>query len=91
VLSQEDIRRQEYTARINRVIDYIDAHLDETLSLERAAMRINANPKETLTEIALACGFSSPSVFARAFRERLGLSASKWRRRGSTRGISSVS
>jgi hypothetical protein len=29
VLSQEEIRRQEYTARITRVIDYIDAHLDE--------------------------------------------------------------
>jgi AraC family transcriptional regulator len=120
MLSQEEIRRQEYTARINRVIDYIDAHLDEPLGLEalaaeacfsrfhfhrvfaamvgetlagyvrrlrleRAAMRIRANPKETLTEIALACGFSSPSVFARAFRERFGLSASQWRRRGNPR------
>lgn len=120
MLSQEEIRRQEYTARINRVIDYIDAHLDEELGLpalaaeacfsrfhfhrvfaamvgetlagyvrrlrlERAAMRISANPRETLTEISLSCGFSSPSVFARAFRERFGLSASQWRRRGKQR------
>ena len=29
--------REEYTARINRVVDYIEAHLDEDLSLETLA------------------------------------------------------
>jgi AraC family transcriptional regulator len=37
VLSQEEIRRQEYTASITRVIDCIDAHLDEPRSLESLA------------------------------------------------------
>ena len=117
MLTQQEIQRQEYLSRINRVIDYIDAHLDESLTLEalaaeacfsrfhfhrifaalvgetladyirrlrleRAAMRIAQNPKETITDIALACGFSSPSVFARAFRDCFGLSASEWRRTG---------
>lgn len=117
VLTQEEIRRQEYLARINRVIDYIDAHLDEPLTLEalaveacfsrfhfhrifaalvsetladyvrrlrleRAAMRLCQNPRESITDIAMACGFSSASVFARAFRDWFGLSASEWRRTG---------
>jgi len=108
---------QEYVARINRVIDHIDAHLGdelvlaeladvacfsrfhfhrifsamvgETLSdyikrvrLQNAASRLTNNPRDSITDIALACGFSSPSVFARAFRERFGVSASVWRAAG---------
>ena len=41
------------------------------------------HPRDSVTEIALACGFSSPSVFARSFRERFRVSASQWRRKGS--------
>ena len=37
------------------------------------------HPLESVTEIAMACGFSSPSVFSRAFRERFSVSASEWR------------
>lgn len=106
--------RQEYVARINRVIDHIDAHLGDELTpavladvacfsrfhfhrifsamvgesiadylkrirLQAAASRLLKNPRDSITDIALACGFSSPSVFARAFRERYGSSASAWR------------
>jgi len=108
--------RQEYVARINRVIDHVDAHLGDDLTLagladvacfsrfhfhrifsamvgetiadylkrvrlQAAASRLANNPRDTVTDIALACGFSSPSVFARAFRERFGMSASAWRTR----------
>ncbi len=117
MLTQAELRRQEYHARINRVLDYIDSNIGraltleelaavacfsrfhfhrifaalvgETLSdyirrlrLERAAMRLTYHPKETITDIALDCGFSSPSVFARAFRDWFGLSASEWRTAG---------
>jgi AraC family transcriptional regulator len=37
------------------------------------------HPWETVTDIAMDCGFSSPSVFARSFKERFGASASRWR------------
>ncbi len=47
--------------------------------LERAASRLTDHPLESVTEIAMACGFSSPSVFSRAFRERFSVSASEWR------------
>ena len=115
MLTQEELRRQEYLARINRVIDYIDVHLGSRLALEdlaakacfsrfhfhrifsalvgetladyirrarleRAAMRLTQHPKDTVTDIALDCGFSSPSVFARMFRDWFGVSASDWRR-----------
>jgi len=106
--------REEYIARINRVIDYIEAHLAERLSLDRlakvanfspfhfhrifgamvgetlnqfiarlrtekAAMQLAANPKKSITEIALDCGFSSSATFARAFKDRFSMSATEWR------------
>jgi AraC family transcriptional regulator len=110
----KDPLREEYEGRINRVLDYIDRHLDdkhelETLArvaafspfhfhrvfsaivgeplaayirrarLERAARRLAANPRLSVTEVALEHGFSSPSTFARAFREHFGVTATEWR------------
>ena len=110
----ESPRRAEYVARINRVIDHIQAHLDGELSLvvlakvasfspfhfhrvfaamvgetlnqfitrlraERAAARLSLNPGQSITEIALDCGYSSPAAFSRAFREAFGVSPSAWR------------
>ena len=37
-------QRKEYQARINRVIDYIDGHLDEQLSLEKLSEIANFSP-----------------------------------------------
>lgn len=50
--------------------------------LDRAAMALQDRPLDSVTRIALECGFSGPSVFARAFRERFGMAASDWRRLG---------
>jgi AraC family transcriptional regulator len=109
--------RKEYTARVNRVIDYIEANISEELSLaeladvahfspfhfhrifrgmvgetlndfvqrirvEKAAAKLVFNPRKSITEIALECGFSSSSAFARSFRETYGTSASDWRSGG---------
>ena len=106
--------RQEYVSRINRVIDYIEKHIDEELSLEvlanvadfsrfhfhrifsvmvgetlnhfiqrirveKAAMKLSANPKESITDIAFDCGFSGSAAFSRAFRENFQMSPSQWR------------
>jgi len=108
---------EEYRARINRVIDHIEANIDRDLSLseladvahfspfhfhriframigetlngfiqrirlEKAAMKLALNPRESITEIATECGFSGPSAFARAFKESFGMSASQWRSGG---------
>lgn len=43
------------------------------LRLERALQILSHNPKKTLTEIALACGFSSSSDFSRSFKQRYGV------------------
>jgi AraC family transcriptional regulator len=112
--SFDDPRRAEYAARFNRVLDYIQAHLAESMALEtlasvacfspyhfhrlfhgwmgetlhdfifrlrveRAATQLVYNPRKSITEIALDCGFSSSSTFARAFRSFHGVSASEWR------------
>lgn len=50
------------------------------LRLERAARKLVLHPGTRVTEIAMDCGFSSPAVFARAFRDRFGVSATTWRR-----------
>jgi AraC family transcriptional regulator len=107
-------RRAEYVARLNRVVDHIQAHLAEPLDLEtlagvacfspfhfhrlfhgwmhetlhdfilrlrleRAAAQLAYDPRKSVTDIALDCGFSSSSTFARAFKAFHGVSASRWR------------
>jgi AraC family transcriptional regulator len=114
--SQSEATRAEYAARMNRVVEHIQTHLDEPLDLERlaaiacfspfhfhrlftawmgetlqafvhrlrlerAALALVFNPRKSVTEIALDCGFSGSSTFARAFKAAYGLSASDWRKR----------
>ncbi|MBW1711806.1 MAG: AraC family transcriptional regulator [Deltaproteobacteria bacterium] len=111
---RENGLRREYQADLNRVLDYIDNHLQDNLSLEdlagvacfslfhfhrifkslvgetlssyvkrlrleRAASVLTHYPHLSITEIALESGFSSSATFARAFKERFGVSASTWR------------
>ncbi|MFC5422864.1 helix-turn-helix transcriptional regulator [Bosea eneae] len=38
------------------------------------------DPRFTVTEVALACGFSSSANFATTFRKHVGASPSAWRR-----------
>jgi AraC family transcriptional regulator len=52
------------------------------IRLERAAVLLADDPAKPVIVVALDCGFSSPAAFARAFRERFGMSASEWRKRG---------
>lgn len=118
--------KKEYVERINRVLDYIQDHLDEELSLERlaevacfspfhfhrvfraltgepigqlvqrlrlerAAAQLSHSPHRSITEVALDAGFSSPATFARAFRERFGMSASAWRSAGESKNGKAMS
>jgi AraC family transcriptional regulator len=55
----------------------------QRLRVEKAAAMLLQNPGESITDIAFFCGFSGSSVFARAFREAFGRSASQWRASGS--------
>jgi AraC family transcriptional regulator len=52
----------------------------QRLRLERAAGLLSANRDMPVTSIALDCGFSGSASFARAFKGRFGMTASKWRR-----------
>jgi len=108
------LHNNEYAARLNPVIDYINENLDQVLSLEKmakiacysqfhfhrlfrtvigetinkyiqrlrvekAAVQLILNPKKTITEIALDCGFSSSQSLAKVFNHYFKMSASKWR------------
>jgi AraC family transcriptional regulator len=115
--SRQKYLREEYTARVNHVIDYIEDNIDQELSLpvlaaiagfspfhfhrifssligetlngfiqrirvEKAASMLIYNPQQSITGIALECGYSGASAFARAFREAFGMSARYWRAGG---------
>jgi len=106
-----------HVRRLEGVVDFVDAHLDAELSLERmatiaaispfhfhrlfhqwsgetlnefvrrrrldvAAGQLRHCPEEKITAIALNCGFASPEGFARAFRDRFGMTPSRWRAGG---------
>jgi len=47
--------------------------------VEASAFKLLNNPDTPITSIAYDCGFSSPSVYSRAFKERYLLSPSQWR------------
>lgn len=51
----------------------------QRLRIEKAAVQLVANKNKTITEIAIDCGFSGSTVFARSFKEYYGVSASEWR------------
>ncbi|MFO0973265.1 MAG: helix-turn-helix domain-containing protein [Phycisphaerae bacterium] len=54
------------------------AEFVKRLRLERALTMMALPPRRSLTQIGLACGFSSSSDFSRCFRQRYGLSPSRF-------------
>ena len=52
------------------------------IRLEWAASILVARPQADVLEVALDAGFRSASGFARAFKERFGMSATQWRKGG---------
>ena len=54
-------------------------HYIQRLRLEKAATMLLTNPTRAITEVALDCGFSGSSTFARAFKEQFAMSATEWR------------
>jgi len=52
--------------------------------IQKAASHLLYNPTSSITEIAVSCGYSSPSSFAREFRRTFEMSASQFRDGGRT-------
>lgn len=50
------------------------------LRLKQAAFRLAYRPDDSITRIALTCGYDSPEAFSRAFRKHFGNSPSDFRR-----------
>src|SRR2546421_4966751 len=70
------------------------AWMDETLGdylrrrrLEVAALRLVAQPRGPVLNVALSVGFGSAEAFARAFKTRFGCTATTWRRREAKRRV----
>ena len=54
----------------------------QRIRIEKAAGKLVHNPRKSITEIALECGFSSSAAFARVFKDTFHMSASEWRAGG---------
>jgi len=52
------------------------------LRLEKAAVRLVNDPSDPVTEIALACGFSTSALFCRLFKSHFGMTPTVWREGG---------
>ncbi|MBI9090312.1 MAG: AraC family transcriptional regulator [Desulfobacterium sp.] len=53
----------------------------QRVRVEKAATLLVANHHTPVTDIALDCGFTSSSAFARAFKARFNMTATQWRKR----------
>lgn len=53
----------------------------QRLRLEKSAALLLSLPDMSVTEIALECGFSGSSSFAKGFKNHFGMSSSEWRKR----------
>lgn len=49
------------------------------IKVEKAALLLLMNPKQTIMDICFEAGFSNPSTFSRVFRDNFNLSPSEWR------------
>ena len=70
---------------LNRIFS---AHMGESvyqyikrLRLEKSAELLLANPKESITGVALMCGFENSSSFAKSFKKHFKMTATQWRNR----------
>lgn len=50
--------------------------------IEKAASQLIINPRKSITEIALDCGYSGSAAFSRSFKEIYKMSPSQWRAGG---------
>ncbi len=106
--------RKNYISKINKVQDYIEKNMEDTLTveqlakiasfspfhfqriyrqmtgeslysyikrlrLEKAAFFLTSNKKQSIQEIALSLGFSNQASFAKAFKTKFGINASRYR------------
>ena len=117
-MKAENARRkrtaEQYRARINLAVDYIESNLDQEftleaiaavagfskyhfhrifytftgeslfqfiqrLRLEKAATLLLNDPARPVADIALECGFSNSSSFAKSFKQYFNYTASAWR------------
>lgn len=79
LLAQEAGMAPRYLCRVFRQItgrtpiDYLNYYRVE------CAAELLCSTKDSITEVALSCGFNDPGYFARLFKRQKGVSASHWR------------
>ena len=88
-LSDPDLRTASIARELGtspRTVQNLFARMGTTPSaailerrLDRAAERLMADPRATITEVAFAHGFNDSAYFTRCFRQKFGVSPRDWR------------
>lgn len=73
------VSERECLRCFRQVIGVPPVHYLRQLRVQRAAHLLR-HSKETVTAIALACGFDDPAYFTRVFREQMGLTPREYRK-----------
>lgn len=91
-LSDPDLRTASIARELGtsaRTVQNLFARMGTTPSaailarrLDRAADRLMADPRATITEVAFAHGFNDSAYFTRCFRQKFGVSPRDWRMGG---------
>lgn len=76
------LRATQFAGYVKELTNLPPLHYLNNCRLECAARLLRADRKARITDVALACGFSSSQYFATLFRQRFGATPTKFSRRG---------
>lgn len=74
--------RSQFSTLCRKITNLTPSSYLGQLRVEKAAALLTADLLTSVTEIAFRCGFQSSQYFAKAFRERYGLTPSEYRQHG---------
>jgi AraC family L-rhamnose operon regulatory protein RhaS len=74
--------RSQFSTLCRKTTNLTPSSYLRQLRVEKAAALLTADLPTSITEIAFRCGFQSSQYFAKAFRERNGLTPSEYRQHG---------
>ncbi|MDE7455393.1 MAG: helix-turn-helix domain-containing protein [Prevotella sp.] len=72
--------RSVFYRRLKAVVGQSPSEYINEYRLQRASEMLRDNPSRSVSEIAYACGFSSPQYFSNVFRKRYHTTPNEWRK-----------
>lgn len=80
VVTAMGMSRSVFYRRLKAVVGQSPSEYINEYKLQRASEMLRDNPSRSVSEIAYACGFSSPQYFSNVFRKRYHTTPNEWRK-----------